>query len=440
MSPAILDMIREERAMEGTMTAFDIASILVGLAALLGYVNYRLLRLPATIGVLALTLAGALFLLILEWLAPGWHVGERLAAFSNRLDFNTLLMRGMLGLLLFAGALHVGVQELLANRWTIAALATAGVALSIALVGAASWMVFHLLGLGIPLLVCFTFGAIVSPTDPIAVIGMLKGLRAPKELEAMIAGESLFNDGVGVVAFLALASIAGLNGEPPVAFHLAGFAWMLLSEAGGGVLLGLGAGYAAYFALKSIDYRELELLITLALAMAVYAVSFPLGVSGPIAVVVAGLVIGHHGRRFAMSRQTIEHVDAFWGMVDDILNAVLFLLIGLDVFLTRLTLPTMFAATAMIPIALIARLVSVALPVFLFRTGNSYSRGLIPILTWGGLRGGLSLAMALSLPHIAMRDILIGCTYGIVVFSILVQGMMMRGVLRRFGNLPGEAS
>ncbi len=421
------------------MTTFDIASVLAGLAALLGYVNHRFLRLPATIGVLALTLAGAVLLLVIEWLAPGWQLGGRLAAFSARIDFNALLMRSMLGLLLFAGALHVGVQELLANRWTIAALATVGVAISTAVVGAAAWAVFHFLGLGIPLAVCFAFGAIVSPTDPVAVIGMLKRLRAPKDLEATIAGESLFNDGVGVVAFLALASIAGLSGGPQLSgehLHPAGVAWLLLREAGGGIVLGLAAGYAAYRALRSIDYRELELLITLALAMVVYSVSFPLGVSGPIAVVVAGLVIGHYGRQFAMSRRTVEHVDAFWGMVDDILNAVLFLLIGLEVFSTRLTLPTAIAAAAMIPVALGARFVSVALPVFLFRLRNSHP-GLVPILTWGGLRGGLSLAMALSLPHLPVRDTLIGCTYGIVVFSILAQGMTMRGMLRRFGILPG---
>jgi monovalent cation:H+ antiporter, CPA1 family len=421
------------------MTAFDIASVLVGLAALLGYVNHRLLRLAPTIGVLALTLAGAFLLLILEWLAPSWRLDDRLAAFSGRIDFNELLMRGMLGLLLFAGALHVGFQELLANRLMIAALATIGVALSTALVGASSWTVFHFLGLGVPFAVCLTFGAIVSPTDPIAVIGMLKRMQAPRDLEATIAGESLFNDGVGVVAFLALASEAGLRSDPRLpqaSFHLLGVAGMLLRQAGGGVLLGLVGGYTAYRALKSIDHRELELLITLASAMVVYTVSFPLEVSGPIAVVVAGLIIGHFGRQFAMSRRTAEHVDAFWGMMDDILNAVLFLLIGLEVLSAHLTRPTLIAAATMIPIALASRFVSVALPVLLLRPLKPHSRGLVQVLTWGGLRGGLSVAMALSLPQIAMKDTLIGCTYGIVVFSILVQGMTMPRVLRRFGNLP----
>jgi len=277
-------------------------------------------------------------------------------------------------------------------------------------------------------------GAIVSPTDPIAVVGMLKRLRAPKDMEATIAGESLFNDGVGVVAFLALASAAGLSSEPQLAQPTL-IAWMLVRQTGGGVLLGLAAGYVAYRALKSIDHRELELLITLAAAMVIYTMSFPLEVSGPIAVVVAGLIIGHYGRKFAMSRRTVEHVNAFWGMMDDILNAVLFLLIGLEVLSTHLTRPAFIAAGAMIPIVLAARLVSVSLPVFLLKPLSPHSRGLIPVLTWGGLRGGLSVAMALSLPRIAVRDTLIGCTYGIVVFSILVQGMTMPRVLRRFGNL-----
>jgi CPA1 family monovalent cation:H+ antiporter len=421
------------------MTAFDLASILVGLAALLGYLNHRWLRLPATIGVLILTLAGAFGLFLLEWAMPGWHLGGRLSAFTTQLDFNTLLLRGMLGLLLFAGALHVGVQELLANRWTVVVLSTVGVALSTALVGAASWTVFHWLGLGVPWAICGTFGAIISPTDPIAVLGMLKRLQAPKDLETVLAGESLFNDGVGVVAFLTLASIAGLSGgghSPAAPWSGLAVAWSLLRQAGGGVLLGWMGGYAACRALRGIEHHELELLITLALAMVVYTVSFPLGVSGPIAVVVAGLVIGHQGRRFAMSRRTVEHVDAFWGMVDDILNAVLFLLIGLEVFSTHLTLLTAVAAAAMIPIALAARFLSVALPVVVLGPWTSQPRGVIPILTWGGLRGGLSVAMALSLPAIAMRDTLLECTYAIVIFSILVQGMTMRGVLRRFGDLP----
>jgi CPA1 family monovalent cation:H+ antiporter len=253
-------------------------------------------------------------------------------------------------------------------------------------------------------------------------------------MEATIAGESLFNDGVGVVAFLALASAAGLSSEPQLAQPTL-IAWMLVRQTGGGVLLGLAAGYVAYRALKSIDHRELELLITLAAAMVIYTMSFPLEVSGPIAVVVAGLIIGHYGRKFAMSRRTVEHVNAFWGMMDDILNAVLFLLIGLEVLSTHLTRPAFIAAGAMIPIVLAARLVSVSLPVFLLKPLSPHSRGLIPVLTWGGLRGGLSVAMALSLPRIAVRDTLIGCTYGIVVFSILVQGMTMPRVLRRFGNL-----
>ena len=345
----------------------------------------------------------------------------------------------MLGLMLFAGALHVGVQELVANRWTIVALSTVGIVLSTALIGLGSWAVFHLLGLGIPLAVCLTFGAIVSPTDPIAVIGMLRRVHAPKDLEATIAGESLFNDGVGVVAFLALASFAGLIDDAHITqptLDVTAIVLMLLRQAAGGVLFGLLAGLGAIRVLRTVDHRELELLVTLALAMLVYTVSFQIGVSGPIAVVVAGLLIGHKGREVAMSQRTIEHVDAFWGMTDEILNAVLFLLIGLEVFSTHLTQQTVIAAAAMIPVALGARFMSVVLPVFILRPWGRHPRGLVPILTWGGLRGGLSVAMALSLGRIPAKDLLIGCTYGIVVFSILAQGMTMEAVLRRYCKSP----
>ncbi|HEY5254091.1 MAG TPA: sodium:proton antiporter [Acidobacteriaceae bacterium] len=421
------------------MTVFDIASVLVGLAALFYYLNYRLLRLPSTIGVFSITLVCALLLTALDWLAPAWKIRGHVASFTSGIEFETLFMHGMLGLMLFAGALHVGVQELVANRWTIIALSTVGVVLSIALIGAGSWAVFHFLGIGVPVMLCLTFGAVVSPTDPIAVIGMLQRVQAPKDLEATIAGESLFNDGVGVVAFLALASFAGLGGDqhstqPTLGF--AAIAFILLRQAGGGVLLGFLAGHGAIRVLRSVDHRELELLITLALAMLVYTVSFQIGVSGPIAVVVAGLLIGHKGREVAMSPRTIEHVDAFWGMIDDILNAVLFLLMGLEVISTPLTFLTVIAAAAMIPVALGARYISVLIPVFFLRPWSRHPPGLVPILTWGGLRGGLSVAMALSLGGTPAKDLLIGCTYGIVVFAILAQGMTMEAVLRRFCKSP----
>jgi CPA1 family monovalent cation:H+ antiporter len=268
----------------------------------------------------------------------------------------------MLSFLLFAGALHVDLEGLLANKWTIGILATIGVLLSTALLGVLMWWTFGLIGFSLPLVVCLAFGALISPTDPIAVMGLLKELRAPRNLEAQIAGESLFNDGVGVVVFFAVVSLAGLSSEHDVSMGAAGLLTFFAGEVAGGVALGLALGYVGYRALKNINDHPLELLITLALAMFLYSLSFWIHVSGPIAVVVAGQLIGNPGRKFAMSDRTREHVDAFWSMIDEILNALLFLLLGLQVLAVPTGAHVIGAALLAIPITLFARLVSVAAP------------------------------------------------------------------------------
>jgi monovalent cation:H+ antiporter, CPA1 family len=421
------------------MTPFDLAAVLVSLAAAFGYVNYRLLRLPAAIGVMALTLAAAGVVSAVDALVPGLHLRGQIAAGCAGIDFHTLLMRGMLGLLLFAGALHVGVEKLHANSLEVGALATAGVALSTAFVGGAGWLLLRALGLAVPLQLCLVFGALISPTDPIAVMGLVKRVRLSSNLETTIAGESLFNDGVGVVVFVALASRAGVSGEGgPMPLAQAGV--VLVRQVAGGMVLGGAAGYVAYRILKTIDERELELLITLALALATYAAAFPLGVSGPIAVVVAGLLIGSRGRRYAMSLRTIEHVDAFWGMIDEILNAILFLLMGMEVFVARLSWITLPAAAGMALVVLAARWFSVAAPLLVLRRDGHYPPGAVTLLTWGGLRGGLSLAMALSLPPGRWTGLILGCTYGVVVFSVLVQGLTMGPLLRWHERRHGAKS
>ena len=267
----------------------------------------------------------------------------------------------------------------------------------------------------------------------------MKELRAPKDLEATIAGESLFNDGVGVVVFFALVSLAGLGGvQAPLSLSPARVGLLFFREVGGGVLLGLGLGYLAFRMLKSINYHQLELLITLALVMFMYSLSFRLDVSGPIAVVVAGLLIGNHGKKFAMSEKTAEHVDAFWGMADDILNAVLFLLIGLEVFDTPLGTRVLGVALAAVPLALASRFLSVLVPIGLMRFKNN-PKGLVPILTWGGLRGGLSVAMALSLPPLPEKGMILAATYGVVLFSVLAQGLTMRRLLNHYGLGRGKS-
>ncbi len=352
-------------------------------------------------------------------------------------------MHGMLCFLLFAGALHIDLEGLLEHKWTIGALATVGVVLSTLIVGTLTWWVFGLMGVQIPFVICLVFGSLIAPTDPIAVMGLLKELRAPRSLEAQIAGESLFNDGIAVVVFFALVSVAGLSAgadAEAITVSATGLAGFFAREVAGGALLGLGFGYVGYHALKSLNDHSLELLITLALVMFMYTVSFWIHVSGPIAVVLAGLLIGNPGRAFAMSHETREHIDAFWQMVDEILNAVLFLLIGLEVFAVPTGTGTIAAGLLIVPIALVARVVSVSLPITAMSLVGPYRRGIVPILTWCGLRGGISVAMMLSLPSFPGRDYLLAGTYAVVVFSILVQGLTVRRVLVYYGVGQPSAS
>jgi Na+:H+ antiporter len=408
------------------------AAVLLTIAAVCGHLNHRFLKLPATSGTLAVALVSSLLLVAAEALLPSLTLQDHVREFLADIDFNETLMRGLLSFLLFAGALHVDIDGLWRNKGTIATLSTIGVLISTVVVGVLTWWSFRVLGIPVPLVVTLVYGALISPTDPIAVMGLLRELRAPESLEAQIAGESLFNDGVGVVVFLAFVSIAELPGITATA-HLdteaVGLAGFFLREVAGGALLGLGLGYVGYRALKSLDEHSLELLITLALAMGTYALAFQIGVSGPIAVVVAGLLIGNPGRRFAMSPRTREHVDSFWSMIDYVLNAVLFLLIGVEVFSISAGPTVIVVGVLAIPIALIARGLSVALPVLAMGRRGGFIRGIIPILTWSGLRGGISVALALSLPQFPGKDYILAATYAVVVFSILVQGLTTRQLL-----------
>ena len=368
------------------MQGFDLAAVLITVAAMCGYVNHRVLRLPATTGTLAVALLTSLVVLATGAAFPDIALRTIVARLLDSIDFNQILMRGMLSFLLFAGALHLNLAGLLANKWTIGVLATVGVAISTLVVGSLMWwcaLAFHI---QVSALACFVFGALISPTDPIAVMGLLKELHAPTDLEAQIAGESLFNDGIGVVVFVALVSLAGLSSTPhAIEPTVGGIAMFFVREVGGGIALGAGLGYVTYRTLMSIDDHALELLITLALVMSTYAAALNLHLSGPIAVVVAGLWIGNPGRQLAMSPRTREHVDAFWRVLDEILNTVLFLLLGLEVFAIATGAQAMIAGTISIVVVLVARLISVALPVTMLSLGR-VSRGLVPVLTWSGLR------------------------------------------------------
>lgn len=424
-----------------TMNAFDLWAIFITLAATFGYVNHRLLKFPASSGIFALTLLTSLILLVVDTFLPSYQLKEGIAAFLNQFDFSTTLLHGMLCFLLFAGAWNVNLENFRAHRIIIALLAIAGVLISTMVIGILAYLLFATLGLPISILSCFIFGALISPTDPISVLGLLKKLKAPQALEAQIAGESLFNDGVGVVVFFAFISLAGLDTAADAAhvqFKVSSLTVFFLREMGGGILLGLVFGYIAFAALRTINNPSLELLITLATAMLMYAVSFWIDVSGPIAVVVAGILIGNHGRRHAMSEHTAEHINAFWEMIDDILNATLFLLLGLELFAIHLNESTLCAALMIIPVVLIGRFVSVALPITLFSFRTKMQKGLVPILTWGGLRGGISVAMVLSLPAFQDKNTLLGCTYAVVLFSVLIQGMTMQPLLSHYGIGKGR--
>jgi CPA1 family monovalent cation:H+ antiporter len=405
------------------MNMFEIFALLLTLSALFSYINKRLLHLPDTIGVM---FAALVFSLLIALLGGFGIPLEGLAQSTlQQIDFSRALLHGALSFLLFAGALHVNLDDLLSQKWIISLLATVGVALSTLIVGVLTWWVFGWLGFHISLIYCLLFGALISPTDPLAVLAILKSAHVPKSLEAKIAGESLFNDGIGVVLFLALYRIA-VDHDTPSVF---GTAELFIREVIGGAALGLLCGGTAYWMLKNIDDYKVEILITIALAAGGYALADAWHLSGPIAIVVAGLLIGNKGRVLAMSDTTRERLDQFWELMEDILNAMLFVLIGLETLMLPFSWHVVAAGLLAVPIVLSARLVSVAIPVTLMRLRRRFSPNVVKILTWGGLRGGISVALALSLPMGTERQAIVTVTYAIVVFSILVQGLTLRRLI-----------
>jgi CPA1 family monovalent cation:H+ antiporter len=414
------------------MDLFSILAALLTLAALFAYLNYRFIGLPTTIGVMLIAIVASLAVVglhhfrIVDLEAP-------VRTLLGSIDFDEALLEGMLSFLLFAGALHINLNDLAEQKLSIGLLATLGVMTSALLVGGMTYVAAHALGFDLPFLYALLFGTLISPTDPIAVLGILKTAGVPKRLETKIAGESLFNDGVGVVVFLIVLELA--TGEEAVTVgHALG---LFLQEAGGGALFGLATGYLAYQMLKRVNNYQVEVLITLALVTGGYALAARLHLSAPIAVVVAGLLIGNQGRAFAMSETTRHHLDMFWELVDEVLNAVLFLLIGLEVLVISTSLPALELALLAIPIVLIARSVAVALPLAFLQPFQDREVGTRRVLIWAGLRGGISVALALSLPPGDTRDLLLTATYAVVVFSILVQGLTVSHVVRR--ALPTSA-
>lgn len=400
------------------MEMLDLAALLLTLAAIFSYINFRFLKLPTTIGIMLIAMLISISLVVLS------HCGfesiqNKATVVLEGIDFNKALMHGMLSFLLFSGALHVNLEDLDQNKWIISILATFGVVMSTFIVGSIAWIVFWLIGLKLPFIYCLLFGSLIAPTDPIAVIGILKKAGVPKSLETKITGESLFNDGVAVVVFLVIMGIV-TGGHDVTARHIM---LLFVEEAIGGVLFGLAIGWLAYQMLKSVDNYQVEVLLTLALVMGGYAFARVIHVSGPIAMVVAGIFIGNRGRLFAMSENTREHLDSFWELMDEILNAVLFLLIGLEILVLTIKGNYLITGLIMIPVVLLARFISVGIPVTFMRRIRDFSPHTVKILTWGGLRGGISVALALSIPNGPEREALLTVTYIIVIFSILVQGL-----------------
>ncbi len=405
------------------MSFFEIVSLLLCFAAVFAYINYKYIKLPTTIGIMLLSLVFSLMLVLLGEF--GFSLEDQATKIVEGIDFNEALLHGMLSFLLFAGALHVNLNDLREQKWVIGTLATVGVICSTFIIGTVMFYVLQWLDIHVAYIYCLVFGALISPTDPIAVMGILKIVGAPKTLETKIAGESLFNDGVGVVVFLVLLGIA-TGGDEMTATHVIK---LFSVEALGGVTFGLGLGFLGFFMLRGVDNYQVEALITLALVSGGYAFAEYLHISAPIAIVVAGLFIGNQGRMLAMSDKTRERLDDFWELIDEILNAVLFLLIGLELLILTFTNQFMIAGLIAIPVVLLARFACVGTPIHFMRKFRTFSPYAATILTWGGLRGGISVALALSIPPGPAREPLLVITYFVVVFSILVQGLTVKKVL-----------
>ena len=429
----ILDLRDGSRAVRmRPVDLFQIVAALLTLSALFSFINHRFLKLPTTIGLMLIAMACSLSLVIVGEQYP--TLEERAAEILHGIDFNKTVMHGMLGFLLFASALHINLSELRKHRIIIAVLATLGVLVSTGLVGGMLYGALSLTDTAMGFGFCLLFGALISPTDPIAVIGILKHAGAPKPLEMKIAGESLFNDGVAVVAFLGLLEIV----TGGAGFDLWHLSTLFLKEAVGGGIFGAVIGYIALTMLRQVDDHRVEVLITLAVAAGGYALAYALHVSGPIAMVIAGLIIGNEARAGAMSDKTRERVDNFWELMDEILNAILFVLIGLEGIILTFTTDLVVLGLCTFPLVILARLVAVGAPVMLMRRTRPFSPGAVRIMTWGGLRGGISVALALSIPlhHadgavVAERDTILTITYVVVVVSIVLQGLTIGPLVRR---------
>ena len=408
-----------------SLTVLDICAVFLSITAVLAYVNHRFIGLPTTIGVMVISMLVSIGAIFLGFLGFDQLIDYEVSLL-NQLDFTEVLLDGMLSMLLFAGALHINIGDLRRYKLPIGVLACIGTLLSAVIIAVVLYYLLPLLGFGLPLIWCLLFGALISPTDPIAVMGILQSAGAPKSIETVIAGESLFNDGIGGVIFVLLLGILS-SGELPDANYVL---HTLSVEAGGGILFGVVLGGILYYLLKSIDSYQEEVLLTLAGVIGGYAFASYWHLSGPLAMVMVGLMVGNRGRALAMSDKTRHYVDLFWELIDEILNAILFVLIGLEVVMIAYSGNLFIAAGLTIILALVARLIVVGLASKTFHQQLELPSGAWKVLTWGGLRGGISVALVLQLPTGDERDILLALTYAVVVFSILVQGLSIGRVAK----------
>ncbi len=432
------------------MEIYNIITLIIVLAAIFGYINFRFIKLPGTIGIMLISLVASLVVIGVSLIEPTFFA-ETTEVLST-IDFHTALMKVMLSFLLFAGAFHIDAKKLKSERASIITFATIGVIISTFIVGSLIYGAFQLFGLSIDYIYCLLFGALISPTDPIAAIGILKKAKIPETLETKISGESLFNDGVGVVIFATIIEIAQVGLSNTSGWDIA---WLFIEEAGGGLIFGVALGYLGYLALRSIDNYIVETMVTLAIVMGGYFLADKLHVSGPLAMVMAGLITGNKSMEQGVSDTTRDYIGKFWEMIDEVMNAILFLLIGFEMLIIPFNMTLLWLGCISIMVVLLARYLAVIIPImFLKYKKNPFEKNAIPILTWGGLRGGISVALALSVPKYMYGEVFVSITYIVVLFSILVQGLTIGKFAKRLAAkgtagkalvikkvvLPGEIS
>lgn len=411
-------------------------AVLLCSTALLAWFNERFLRIPTTVGV---TLAAALAsgtLVLLDTLGVGVGLRDQVEHLLATLDLTDVVLNGMLSVLLFAGALGLDARRILRQRVPILTLAVVGTVLSTAVVGVGAWAVLGAFGVGVPLLWAFLFGSLISPTDPVAILDLLQRARVPERLRHLIAGESLFNDGIGVVLFVVLGATVGVGGAEGE-LTVTGVATIFLREAVGGILFGLLIGWVGYTLCRTIEGHVVEIMVTLAMVVGGYTAAVAIGVSGPLAMVAAGLMMSA-GKERAYHGETRHRVEGFWEVLDQLLNILLFAFIGFDVLFAGGGVALLLASLAVVAVTLVARFVSVAVPMLLVRSRARYGPWTVRLLTWGGLRGGIAISLALGLPDVPERPVLVTATYAVVLFSIAVQGLTVMPVIRRAADAMVE--